>query len=147
MSLSCCIWPKCVKSFCLSCMDKVNDEANVVVLKARAGVSEAFEAGDYQRLSPNRLHGRRGIKACRAFERKWSYRRGWLSSSSVDDWSSQASIEIEFKFRRPSDQIRRSGKTSCTQVVFSGTVPKDTFFGQQTQEVEKSKFKYVRISA
>lgn len=36
----------------------------------------------------------------------------------------------------------RSGKTSCTRVVFSGVVPKDTFFGQQTQELEKSKFKY-----
>ncbi|PVF95579.1 putative ras-like G protein RagC [Serendipita vermifera] len=36
--------------------------------------------------------------------------------------------------------LRRSGKTSCKQVVFKGTQPKDTFFLQRTQEIEKSKF-------
>jgi hypothetical protein len=34
----------------------------------------------------------------------------------------------------------RSGKTSCKQVVFKGTLPKETFFLQRTQEVEKTKF-------
>ncbi|KAG8771077.1 hypothetical protein FRC15_003645 [Serendipita sp. 397] len=37
--------------------------------------------------------------------------------------------------------LRRSGKTSCKRVVFNGTAPKDTFFVQTTQELEKTRFK------
>ncbi|KIM21383.1 hypothetical protein M408DRAFT_333516 [Serendipita vermifera MAFF 305830] len=39
--------------------------------------------------------------------------------------------------------LRRSGKTSCKEVVFNGTLPKDTFFVPRTQELIKTKFESI----